>query len=382
MKLDMAIESEHALALQGVPERWKGSALHSECTLHQISPYIGKTKSSMARGLIENFTTRGQTVSDPFCGCGTIALEAWLAGRNCIATDLSPYAHLLTVAKLFPPDTLEHAMQQVQSAAKDVAEAESRTDLRSVPKWVREFFHPDTLKETIAWCSVLKARRYNFLLAALLGILHHQRPGFLSYPSSHAVPYLRHRLFPRTNFPHLYEYRSVRDRLERKIARAYRRIPYLERQLTRICYRRDARLFVPPRDVDAIITSPPYMWQLDYGRDNRLRLWFLGVDWSQGLDARVSPGELDFLNLIRDCFVQWRRVLKSDGVCVLIVGDNYIRSYRAYLPDALIRVATCEVGRFELTHRHTEPIPGDRRVRRAYRGNSSETVLVFRKTSC
>ena len=117
MKLDMAIESEHAehtLALQGAPLRWKGSALSSECTLHQISPYIGKTKSSIARGLIEHFTISGQTVLDPFCGCGTIALEAWLAGRNCIATDLSPYAHLLTVAKLSPPATLEQAMRQLQ----------------------------------------------------------------------------------------------------------------------------------------------------------------------------------------------------------------------------------------------------------------------------
>ena len=83
---------------------------------------------------------------------------------------------------------------------------------------------------------------------------------------------------------------------------------------------------------------------------------------------------------MRDCFIQWRHMLKNNGVCVLVVGDNHIRSYRAHLPDVLTQIAVHEVGHYELTHRYTELIPCDRRVRRAYRGNLSETILVFRKT--
>src|SRR5258708_20036869 len=46
-----------------------------------------------------------------------------------------------------------------------------------------------------------KQRRSTFLLSCLLAILHHQRPGFLSFPSSHAVPYLRLNSFPRELYP-------------------------------------------------------------------------------------------------------------------------------------------------------------------------------------
>jgi len=35
------------------PEYWHRSCAHSECTLHQLSPYIGKLKSSIARDLIQ-----------------------------------------------------------------------------------------------------------------------------------------------------------------------------------------------------------------------------------------------------------------------------------------------------------------------------------------
>ena len=77
--------------------------------------------------------------------------------------------------------------------------------VRKVPMWVREFFHPETLRETLAWTLTLRERRRWFLLASLLGILHHQRPGFLSFPSSHTVPYLRKKAFPPAKFPELYE---------------------------------------------------------------------------------------------------------------------------------------------------------------------------------
>jgi len=90
---------------------WAGSALLAESTLHQLSPYIGKLKSSIAGSLISQFTEAGDFIYDPFSGSGTVALEAWTAGRNIVANDLSPYAALLTRAKLFPYATLQEALK-------------------------------------------------------------------------------------------------------------------------------------------------------------------------------------------------------------------------------------------------------------------------------
>ena len=359
--------------------RWNGSALCEESTLHQISPYIGKMKSSMTSVIINSFTNKEETIYDPFCGSGTVAFEAWAKGRNIIANDLSPYAYALTYAKLFPYLNIEDAMTELDSVAELVHPLIHKVDLRRIPKWVRSFFHPDTLREIIAWFLVLKLRQSYFLLSCLLGILHHQRPGFLSYPSSHTVPYLRTTKFPRDEYPELYQYRSVKERLEKKVVRMLKRVPLLDTGLHRECHTCDAVNFVPDQKVNAIITSPPYMRQLDYGRDNRLRLWFLGLqDW-KSLDQIVSPPEKKFLNLFRSCLKLWLNVLASNGICVLVLGDVHSRLYDMPLPDAIAHIATQEIGGYSVLWKYNDPIPNIRRVRRGCCGTRTDTILVPRK---
>jgi hypothetical protein len=365
----------------GIVCNWQGSASRSESALHQISPYIGKLKSTIAAALVTQFTEQGDVVYDPFCGCGTVALEAWAAGRRTIAADLNPYAHLLTRAKLSPYTSLQTALKKVEIIAGLVINHLGGVDLRSVPKWIREFFHSETLREIIAWNQILQQRELYFLQACLFGILHHQRPGFLSYPSCHTVPYLRTKKFPRQHFPTLYAFRPLRCRLESKIRRALSRVPELDLAIDHTCFLRDAAEFIPGARVDAIITSPPYMRRLNYARDNRLRLWFLGVsDWKE-LDMKVSPREADFVNLMRQCFALWKKVLSPTGRCVLILGDSYSRLYRASLPDAIIRIAVNEIGGYRVVSKHTEKIPDLRRVRRGLSGNRRETILVLERRS-
>jgi DNA modification methylase len=358
-------------------KKWIGSALREESTLHQISPYIGKMKSSMAQALILSFTRKGDILYDPFCGSGTVALEAWASGRNIIANDLSPYAVVLSRAKLFPHLSVEDAVEEIEAVAQQVLSLIPTVDSRRIPRWVRSFFHPRTLHEIVAWFQVLKSTRSDFILSCLLGILHHQRPGFLSYPSSHTIPYLREKKFPRDLYPELYLYRGVEERLKKKVKRALRRIPDLDPEISRKSYRRNAATFVPKKRVDAIITSPPYMRQLDYGRDNRLRLWFLGTEDWRSMDQVISPSEVQFVRLFGTCLKLWRGVLKPRGLCVLVLGDIYNRSYNLSLPDLVVHIATQEIGGYSVVWKYTEPIPSNRRVRRGCCGSLTETILVL-----
>lgn len=371
---------DHTSVMQDLICNWAGSVCNNESTLHQLSPYIGKIKSSMAASVVSQFTNDGDLVYDPFSGSGTVALEAWVARRRVVANDLSPYAYLLTLAKLFPYRSFDDALGDIERASAEATELRADVDLRKVPPWVRQFFHPATLRETIAWADVLRRRQHWFLLASLLGILHHQRPGFLSFPSSHTVPYLRVKKFPRFRFPELYKYRSLRDRLEAKVQRAFRRVPDLDFDVARVCFSEDAGALVPPQPVDVIITSPPYMRLLDYGRDNRLRLWFLGtLDW-RSLDRIVSPREDTFLDLMRRCFTTWKTVLKPYHCCVLVIGDACSRVGKGDLPQVVSRIATEEIGGYSQVLEHTETIPNERRVRRGITGSASETIVVLRNT--
>ena len=112
---------------------WAGSALKTELTFHQLSPYIGKLKSSIAGSLISQFTDVNDLIYDPFSGSGTVALEAWAAGRNIVANDLSPYAAVLTRAKLFPYPTLELALRDIETLVDESKRECALIDLRNVP---------------------------------------------------------------------------------------------------------------------------------------------------------------------------------------------------------------------------------------------------------
>ena len=359
--------------------KWEGSAVHEESTLHQLSPYVGKMKSSMANALISKFTKKGEIVYDPFSGSGTVAHEAWIAGRHIYASDLNLYASVLTRAKLFPYLSVKDAIDYIEKIDKILISKDNKIDLRKIPAWVRSFYHPETLREIVAWSHILKERKSYYLLSCLLGILHHQRPGFLSYPSSHTVPYLREKKFPIEKYPELYEYRSLKDRLIRKVNRSLKRVPQLDDRIIRKYYMRDAAYFVPDQKVHAIITSPPYMRQLDYGRDNRLRLWFLGVEDWKALDHAISPPEVNFISLMKTCLKLWQNVLTQNGLCVFVLGDGHSRLYNMSLADVVGHLATSEVGGYFIASKYTEAIPNERRVRRGCRGSSTETILVLRK---
>lgn len=357
---------------------WRANTVHSEVSLHQVSPYIGRLKSSVAAALIQELTRTGQTVYDPFSGAGTVPLEAWRLSRHTIANDLNPYATTLARAKLNPPEDLSRALSDLQVYKEAVKDYVADVDLRSVPSWVRSFFHRETLREAIAWARMLREKNDYFTLACLLGILHHQRSGFLSFPSSHAVPYLRLKRFPPPEYPKMYEYRDVYSRLERKVRRTLARLGEAPIGIERAVFQEDARVFTPPRRVDCIITSPPYMAQLDYGRDNRLRLWFLGLPRWEELDKRVSPSEKRFFEVFRDCLHLWKQMLPGDGYCALVLGNAWSKTYDADLASAVIRLAT-DVGGYRTVLRTSTPIPRERRVRRNYVGSTKESVLVLQR---
>lgn len=356
---------------------WQGSCVGSESTLHQIAPYIGKMKSTMAKQLIREYSKKGSLILDPFVGSGVVALESLIEGRSIIAGDINPYAIILTKGKLEAPLNLVDALAKVDHYLKLMRKAESMKQLETVPCWVKEFFHPETLAEIINLNSILMESKEYFLQSCLLGILHHQRPGFLSFPSSHLVPYLRTRSFPREKYPELYEYRAVEPRLKAKVQRVYRRFPEIDPMLHRACYQGDAaRVQFKANTIDAVITSPPYMNALDYARDNRLRLWFLGTNELEKYDERVDT-EKKFIKLMTNCLLKLNVAVKKGGHCIFVLGE--IRTqYKATIIDRFLDIID-RIDGFRIDEVLKDNIPDIRRSRRDCRGTKREWIIVLRK---
>ncbi|KPJ63716.1 hypothetical protein AMK68_03295 [candidate division KD3-62 bacterium DG_56] len=360
------------------PALWQGCYNHRESTMQQLAPYVGKMKSGIANALVVRCSEPGDTVFDPFAGSGVVPYEALTCGRHVIANDLSPYAQVVTAGKLFGPATRAVAVAEARHYTEQ-ATADAAVRLDAVPGWVRKFFHPRTLRETLALVRRLRADERWFLLACTMGILHHVRPGFLSYPASHLTPYLRLAKYPPQEDPDMYAYRPVAPRLEAKVERAYRRAPSIDPTLRRVVMRENAMaLSLPDESVDAIVSSPPYLGALDYARDNRLRLWFLGVEDYRELEQELTSNERVYVEQMSACVRELHRVLRAGRLCALVLGEVR-RSDRIWDTSSIIAELAGEGGRFRVERIVDDEIPDIRRSRRRTRTTKHDRVLILRR---
>lgn len=141
-------------------------------------------------------------------------------------------------------------------------------------------------------------------------------------------------------------------------------------------------LSLPPNSIDAIISSPPYFGALDYARDNRLRLWFLGVSNWKELNYSLTANDKVYVAQMRQRLSQMDRVLKDGGHCVLVLGDverNGVKKNTAQIISDLAQ----EVSDGRLVQRltYTDEIPDVRRSRRQTRTTKYERILVIQKLS-
>lgn len=350
-----------------------------ENSINSLSPYIGKMRIELAKYLIERYSVEGSIIYDPFAGSGTVLLEGWALGREVVGNDLNYYAYVLSMGKLNPYETLEEVEKKLLKYKK-LAECRVKTqDINNIPEWVKSFYHEQTLKEICSWVFYLKRNKEWFLLSCLMGILHHQRPGFLSYPASHGAPYLRSEKYPIESYPEMYKYKNVYEKLYSKAKRSYKNVPDLNYKLSRKMYNKDATTIrLKDEHFSTIITSPPYMKSLTYARDNRLRLWFLGEeDWIT-LDKRISPEKNTFIETMQKCFKKWAKLQVSGDKCIVVIGDISIFynkkkvSLSEVLTDISKKYYTC-------VETFYDPIPEARKVVKGNARIKQEIIVVLER---
>lgn len=87
----------------------------SERLTHYLFRYPAKFHAPVARALVEKYTHPGSLVLDPFCGSGTLLVEAVVAGRSAVGIDVDPIAALVSAAKVhrFDATRLERSVENV-----------------------------------------------------------------------------------------------------------------------------------------------------------------------------------------------------------------------------------------------------------------------------
>jgi DNA modification methylase len=277
--------------------------------LHAIAPYMGRIKPAFAHWIIKTMTVPGDTILDPFCGIGTVPLEADLLGRKGIGIDLNDYAIAISKSK-FDRRTLNdniNWLSKVNLKDQDV-------DISNISEYIKKFYHIKTLKEILKLRDKLIADRRNFLLGCLLGISHGHRPQYLSAWTGYIVPF--------NSVKTEAEYKEVIPRMVAKVKRTYKSdIPLKTNSLI---MKQDARnINLSTSSVDVIVSSPPYFDTIDYVASNKLRLGVLGLNEEENyrLKEDLIQKENNYLEQMEIVGKNLKRVLKNKGLCIFVLGD-------------------------------------------------------------
>ena len=303
-----------------IKRNW-GHARHSLCS------YPGKLKPAIAHHLVQTFVPEGGRVLDPFAGAGTIPFEAALAGKNAYGFEISPAAFIIASAKVQQPT--EHGCKTVIEIVEDFINQHSTTEAEITEAnhlgfngKIVEYYESSTLSE------VLLARRYfqmhppetpedRFVFAALLHILHGNRPYALSRRSHPLTPY-------KPTGP--YEYRPLINQLRAKVQRGLNaNLP--ENFRSGKIFFQDATSWWPREidKLDSVITSPPFFDSTRFYSANWLRLWFSGwsaQDFKTCPTAFVDEKQKSSFDVYIPILRQAKERLKSNGAVVLHLGKS------------------------------------------------------------
>jgi SAM-dependent methyltransferase len=307
---------------------WK-ARMRRPHSLHKMMSRPGSMPPALARYFIEMYSSPGGLVLDPFCGKGTVLLEACLLGRKAIGFDVAPDAALVASAKVNPPTVPE--IQAFLNTMEHTKRAGG-----SIPWQVRAFFSPSTLFQLLDARDRLlddisnghKSRRRTatFLLGTLLGILHGHSRLTLSLSCSHsfamAPKYVRS--YARRHGLR----RPSRDVKGCLLARAKELLSDSAPSGLGAAYLASAESYprVEGKDlkgsVDLIVTSPPYLDVQTYAKDAWLRLWLLGYDYKDMKPRFIETGSpRTYLERMAPCMAEMLRVLRPSAHAVIVAGD-------------------------------------------------------------
>ena len=345
---------------------------------HGLHEYKGRFYPQLGKALM-NATGGGRGAAlDPFCGCGTLLLEAALNDTPAVGVDINPVGWMIARAKIAALRLGEKSsdkMRDVFAGEKPPAAAPPIPDGANM-EYLRRWFPESNLREILRLDAEIRGAFSGEALLFLRVVLSESLKRF-SWQAPGEQRIRRRKDSPPDNVRAFF-----RERLSLHLAKT----DALRRTRRTAPLRADARLGdarnlpVDSGSADFVVTSPPYATALPYIDADRLSLFFFGLadrktfadlerrsignrEISVGnrrtWEARIAraradselPGEiLDFLEEtrdrnaasdsgfrrrntaallckyfldMRDALREMRRALKPRGPAALVVGDNF-----------------------------------------------------------
>lgn len=303
--------------------------------VHGFHSYPARMHPVTAARLVEAFSPAGGLVLDPFCGSGTVLVEALVGRRRTHGTDLNPLAVALSKCKTRQrtPIDIERLVAvagEIAASADERRRARAGSTRRYGPDDVA-LFEPHVLLELDGLRAAITASKepvaadLSLVLSAIL-VKVSRKQGDTSdrtAPRRLAAGYTA-KLF-----------RRKAEELARRLGEFARLVP-AGMQRARVKLDDATKLAsVEAGTVDAVVTSPPYAATYDYLAQHALRLRWLGFDTRDlergELGARRRYAELSatearaaFRSEVRQFLEAICRVTRKGANVVLLMADSAI----------------------------------------------------------
>jgi len=313
---------------------------------HGLFPYRGKFHPQMIKALMNVLNIKeGEIVLDPMCGSGTLNVEASLMGINSIGIDRNPFACLISRVKL---EALSLKLDLLNETSKNLGGI-IKYLLKNKPVKEEILFSNDELS---------KVKRL-FLLAYLDAV------GY-SYRTKKSVSDLLPQVINRY-IKQVKNFLIVSKELNLKLGEGKVELG-------------DARKLSKIKDnsIDAVITSPPYSFAIDYAENDRPQLEYLGFNVDKlknemiGLNGKDKKEKLQkYFDDMNKVMSEISRVLKLGKFAVIIIGSNDIQTGGVRLENKIKEFGA--IHKLNLVKEIKKPIKGIRNTMH------EEFVLIFKK---
>ncbi len=380
-------------------EDWSFVGADTKYATHRFHPYPARMVPQIAHRLIEMYSKEGDIVLDPFCGSGTVLLEAKLLGRNAIGFDINQLAILIANAKINPPDINEIKIAYSKITRKlNEIERLLRDDTSKINVETPRFTNIDYwfksnviiqltyLKNTLDEClsnedALLKGFFQVAFAWTIRQVSNVRKNEYKLYRMSESE-------LARFNPNVFHVFKEVVNDYMNGIKEYWNMVKRNDKTFALAILSDTRKLPLSGESVDLIVTSPPYgdsRTTVAYGQFSTLQLLWLGYDEKDvrrideillggELSAPVPRNNLPTLNYVikeirrRDyerarkvekfyadlfaCLREMHRVLKHDKYMAIVIANRTVR--RVKLPTHEIIKEFC-VNELKMTHVKTIP---------------------------
>lgn len=365
---------------------WSFEDVKSSSGIHSIHPYPAKFIPQIPRQLIDLYTSETSfTVLDPFCGAGTTLVESLNSGHESVGIDLHPLACLVSRVKTRP-------------LPRDFAERARDVDSTSRHRYPEEDIHPPELPNIDHWFekSVQKA----------LTILSEEISQVDSVEIEEALMVALSAIIVKvSNQDSDTRYAAVETDIDaegvfQEFARSTSRIEeaFLKQEnwdstLPACDVLNKDILRVEPaeigKEVNLVITSPPYPNAYEYWLYHKYRMYWLGLgDPKQVREQEIGArphfhgsdpkDEKDFERQMNTLFSLLGEVTTREARACFIVGRSIIQGRE--IDNAAILERAADSGGFYLEDAASrEILSTSKSFNPGYSNIKNEKVLVFSK---